>query len=186
MSVYDKKRILKESIPLLATLVLIEILAGQMLNASKGIITVPILLALIPVINGIGGNIGSILGARLASGLHAGHISISFREKKLHKNVLQVFILGLITYTFLAMLLYYIIPYFGIGVNGITLMEIGIVMIGSGLILIILLVIICVITAFISFKRGIDPDNTVTPVVTTCGDFFGISCLILMVNLVIL
>jgi mgtE-like transporter len=31
-----------------------------------------------------------------------------------------------------------------------------------------------VFTAFISFKRGLDPDDMVAPVVTTVGDFMGI------------
>ena len=35
-----------------------------------------------------------------------------------------------------------------------------------------------VVSAFPSFRRGLDPDNVVIPIVTSVGDVSGIACLI--------
>ena len=73
--IYSWKTIVKHGLPLLTICILIEIFAGQILQSNQQkLLFFPILLISIPVINGVGGNIGSILGARLASGLHLGTI----------------------------------------------------------------------------------------------------------------
>ena len=43
-----------------------------------------------------------------------------------------------------------------------------------GFLLIFIVAFVSVLTAFLSFKRGLDPDDMVAPVVTTVGDFMGI------------
>ena len=49
-----------------------------------------------------------------------------------------------------------------------------------------LVVILGVVSAFISFKRGIDPDNIVTPIITTSGDTIGITIIIVLALLIVL
>ena len=43
---------------------------------------------------------------------------------------------------------------------------------------------VSIITAFLSFKRGMDPDDFVSPVVTTIGDTMGIVFLFLLIGVV--
>jgi mgtE-like transporter len=43
---------------------------------------------------------------------------------------------------------------------------------------------ISIVTAFISFKQGLDPDDMVAPVVTTFGDTLGIILLFIMIGAV--
>ena len=59
MTVYSVRKIVRESFWLLSICILIEILAGQILNSQEDLISIPILLAAVPVINGVGGNIGN-------------------------------------------------------------------------------------------------------------------------------
>ena len=105
MGIYSAPKIIKESIPLLTICIGVEVLIGQVLNTNQSIMTIPIILSLIPVINGVGGNIGSILGARLASGLHTGIISMNYNDKELRKNMSSAFILGVITFFILGILI---------------------------------------------------------------------------------
>jgi len=71
--IYSWKNIVKHSLPLLTVCIFIEIFAGQILQGKQEMLVLfPVFLISIPVINGVGGNIGSVLGARLASGLHVG------------------------------------------------------------------------------------------------------------------
>ena len=173
-----------ESAPLLIFLLALEVLVGQLLNSRESLISIPVILALIPVINGVGGNIGSVLGARLASGLHMGYIDTNLRGQELKQNVTGTLILGLISFSILGVLLYVILPVLGIGVEVIGFGKLMIIMVGSGLLLTVTLIVLSLIAAIYSFKRGLDPDNYVIPIVTTSGDVLGITSLLLIVYLI--
>lgn len=172
--IYSWKTIVRHSILLLAICALIEIYAGQILQGNQeALLLLPIFLISIPVVNSVGGNIGSILGARLASGLHVGYIEYSIKDKNMQKNFLTALLLGLITYTTLAILIYSIasIGNIQLSVGPMTFISI---IVGTGMALIFVISIISVFTAFWSFKKGLDPDDMVAPVVTTAGDTLGI------------
>jgi mgtE-like transporter len=183
MALYSAPKIIKESVPLLTILIGVEVLIGQVLNTNQGIMTIPIILALIPVINGVGGNIGSILGARLASGLHTGVITLNLKDKELRKNMMVSFLVGIITFFTLGIFSYVLIPLTGIKMS-ITLLRLMAIILGSGVLLILCLIGLSVISAIYSYKKGLDPDNSVTPIVTTSGDALGILCLFLMVGII--
>ncbi len=178
-------KILKESIPLLTLCTVLEITGGQMLNNEDIFIAIPFLLITIPVINGLFGNIGSILGARLSTGLHLGQIDISLNNRDLRDNVIQTLILGILVILFLTAFIWLISPLTGLDTGKLTPLKFIIIMLGAGFLMIIIVTIMSVVSAFLSFKKGIDPDNTVTPVVTTTGDLMGITTLIIMVGLVL-
>ena len=181
MTVYSAPKIIKESIPLLTICIGVEVLIGQLLHSNQGIMTIPIILALIPVINGVGGNIGSILGARLASGLHTGIITVDSKDKELRKNVVSTFILGLVTFFVLGVLIYVLLPFIGLNVSVIGFGRLMLIVVCAGIMLILCLIGLSLISAIYSYKKGIDPDNSVTPIVTTSGDALGILCLFLIV-----
>ena len=92
--IYSWKKIIRFGLPLLTLCVLIEIFAGTILQVGQNfLLTFPIFLISIPVINSVGGNIGSILGARLASGLHVGNINLDIKDKKMHENLITSILL---------------------------------------------------------------------------------------------
>ena len=182
--IYSWKRIIKNSIPLLTITICIEIFAGQILQGNQQkLFLIPIFLISIPVINGVGGNIGSILGARLASGLHMGYIELNIRDKNMHENFFTSILLGVISYLILAILIYYI-AYFGNIRLSVGLMEFVSVIVGTGILLIFMVSLISILTAFWSFKKGLDPDDMVAPVVTTLGDTLGIIILFILIGVV--
>ncbi len=181
--IYQWKKIVRESAPILMACAFIAVLSGQLLNANQDkLIAVPVLLTFIPVINGIGGNLGCVLGARISSSLHLGSIA-SMKDKKLYENVFISFLLGIITYSFLSIFIYLIIPLIDIEIDIEPMKFVSIFMI-AGIMLTALVTIIAVATAFLSFMKGIDPDNTVTPLVTTLGDALGIGCLTMTIWMV--
>ena len=179
---------MKESMPLLTVLIALEIAGGQILSQNEDkLLALPILLVMIPVINGVGGNIGSILGARLSSGLHVGSIELKGRGKELRQNVLSTVLLGIISYTSLTIFILIISPLMGINIesNGANiLLKAGYIMLGTGLLLTAIVIVISVFVARFSFENGFDPDNSVIPVVTTLCDVLGIVCLIIMIGVV--
>ena len=182
--IYSWKKIVKNSIPLLTITICIEIFAGQVLQSNQEkLLLIPIFLISIPVINGVGGNIGSILGARLASGLHTGLIQLKINDKNMNENFLSSIIMGLVSYVFLAILIYYI-TYFGGIQKSVNLMEFVLIILGTGIFLILMVSLISVLTAFWTFKKGLDPDDMVAPVVTTVGDTLGILLLFIFIGVV--
>jgi len=172
---YSMKKILKESIPILSLLMIIQIFGGQILNIHlEKFLMLPILLMFIPMVNGVCGNIGSILGARVSSGLHVGYITPDFRGKELRENVIGVLLLSFLTFVFLGCLVYVISSSF----------KLVVIMIGAGMLVTFGVICLCIPTAIISFRKGIDPDNVVIPILTTGADVLGICCLLLMIKLV--
>ena len=181
--IYSWKKIVKHGLPLLLIAVLIEIFAGQILQGNqKFLLEIPVFLISIPVINSVSGNIGSVLGARLASGLHVGYISHSLKDKEMHDNLLISLLIGFITYFILAIVIY-LIALFGNLLKGIGLIEFVGILLTTGFLLSCIVALVSIFTAFISFKRGLDPDDMVAPVVTTVGDVIGIVFLFVVIGL---
>ena len=161
----------------------IEIFAGQILHSQQGLLTsLPVFLISIPVVNSVSGNIGSVLGARLASGLHVGYITHSFKDKEMHENLIISILIGFFTYFTLAIVIYFIAVFGGI-IKDMNMIEFTGILITTGFLLICLVAIVSVLTAFLSFKRGLDPDDMVAPVVTTVADAMGIVFLIVVISL---
>ena len=182
--IYSWKKIVKHGLPLLTVTILIEIFAGQILQGKQeSLLLFPVFLISIPVINSISGNIGSVLGARLASGLHVGYIRLSLKDKEMHDNLLISILIGLITYLILAIVIYFL-ALFGNIIEDITLIEFVAIIVLTGFLLICVVSLISVFTAFLSFKRGLDPDDMVAPVVTTVGDVMGIVFLFTIIGLI--
>jgi mgtE-like transporter len=182
--IYSWKKIVKHGLPLLTITLLVEVFAGQILQGKQdALLLFPIFLISIPVINSVSGNIGSVLGARLASGLHVGYITLSISDKEMHDNLLITVLIGIITYFILAILIYFIAVFGNLITEDIALIEFIAIIILTGFLLISIVSVVSVLTAFISFRRGLDPDDMVAPVVTTVGDFMGILFLFVVLGI---
>lgn len=181
MPVYGFKKIVSESYRVLLAAVAIGLMAGYLLDAYSGQIAA-IALAMVPPINGIGGNIGSVLGARLSSELHLGTVTPELRgQESLGKNVSASALLGLILYASVGCLFFASSMVFGETV--LESLRVAMVFFGSGMLLTGIIVITSVTSAFVSYNQGLDPDNVVIPVVTTVVDVAGVISLLIMLNI---
>lgn len=180
--IYSWKKIVKNGLPILIIAVIIEIFAGQLLQSKEDLVIIfPIFLISIPVINSVGGNIGSVLGARLASGLHVGYIENSLNDKNMQDNVITSLLIGFISYLVLGIIIYFV-ALLGNNISDLDLIGFIAIIVITGVLLVSIVTIVSVLTAFISFKRGLDPDDMVAPVVTTVGDVFGIVFMFLIIG----
>lgn len=175
--------VLKQSIPVLVVAMLFGITAGQILNLTESVILVPWILFMIPIINGIGGNLGSVVGARLASALHMGTISPKLEGAELEMNILTGVALGITTYLSLALFSTALAPALGLEMN-VEIMRFAAVMMLAGVLLTFVVIATSMIAALYSFKFGLDPDNFVAPLTSSSGDIAGILCLILSLTVV--
>lgn len=175
--------VVKQSIPILIIAMLLGIVAGQILNLTRSIILFPWVLFIIPVINGIGGNLGTIIGARLSSGLHIGYISPQLQGKPLEKNLLTGIALGITTYLTLAIFSVILAPLLVWDMN-VDLLRFALVIVMAGSFLTFVVLSTSMLAAITSFKFGLDPDNVVAPLTASTGDIVGILCIIFSIMLV--
>jgi mgtE-like transporter len=162
-----------------------NLVAGQILNANEAVfLAMPFLLILVPVINGVGGNVGTVLGARLTSGLYTGTLSVRLSDRGLQAQVRDALVLYVITFVFLAIIIYVaavVLP----GTPPFGLEVLVFLMLTTGLMLAGVLILVTVAVALLTFRRGLDPDNFVTPIVTTMGDLLGIAFLVLVLGAIL-
>ena len=138
------------------------------------------ILAVIPAFLEDGGAIACRFSSRLSTSLHIGSIKIKWIPSD--SWTLKQFLLNLIH----ALMIFGSLSVFGFAVaisRGATIVwgfkVIEIVM-SAGLLLTAIITILTYYAAMASFKAGIDPDNTLAPILTSIADIIGTSSLALM------
>lgn len=172
------RRITLQSLPVLFGAVVIGVLAGQILAFYQDrLLAIPVLLALVPAVNGIGGNVGSVLGARVASGLHFGGLW-SNGARGFRTDLSASVILTIITFTFLGVFAAIAGPWLGLPVT-VGLLDLALTTLLAGLGLILVMAVLVTLVGMLAHRFGWDPDTIVVPVLTTAGDTLGIVFLLL-------
>lgn len=180
MALFGFKKIIFESLPFLLIASLISILGGNLLHTLLDkLIETPYFLLLIPSINAVSGNIGSIFSSRITSALHTGTIEPKFgRYKELNYNIIMICILCFISFFTLAVLSYIITTILNISIS---IKKVIIISIFLSSIFSLTIVLVSTSAAFLSFKKGLDPDNIVIPILTTVCDLVGILSIVFLV-----
>jgi len=162
----------------------IGILGGQVLHSiEEYLLTFPVFLFLVPLMNDLGGNLGCVLASRVSSGFHSGYIEAHIKDKELTENMFITLLMGLITFLTVAL---------GVAVSsavidlGTTALNLILVILGAGVITTVGTMIITITVALISYKKRLDPDNIVIPVLTTLADLLSIISIFAMVWLVVI
>lgn len=184
MTVYSLRRILWESYPVLVLCAALSLSAGLILSSQiDSIKALPLILMMVPPINGINNNVCSILGARLASALHMGTIEPKFgRQRMLNKNVQATWLMSIGVFWFTSVIFFAIALISGIGLARSIILMLAFLVAS---IVAIAVTMFCTIgLAFLSFTKGLDPDNIVIPIVTSIGDIMGVTCLIMAIKIV--
>jgi len=159
--------------------------AGTVLGSEtmrNGIESVPGILVLLPAFLATRGGVYGSLGARISSGLHQGIIEPRFTfDKRLSNAVIASFINGMVVSIFIAVVAFVVVGLLGRGGN---LIELVGIMAIAGFLSAILMLTVLVSVVFIGYRKGIDPDNLVGPIVTTLGDVFGVIFLLIAIYVV--
>ena len=173
------KRIVRESFPVLCIAIVLDVLAGAVVEPRVGPVFVPYpaLLIIIPGFLENTGALGAILAARLGSKLHLG--AVSPRAKPEPAALLDgsiVLVLGLTVYAMTAFATLGLAELIGAAYPGVG-RFIGIVMVG-GILATLLAGLIGYYAATTTYRFGFDPDNHTIPLVTSGMDLLGVICLV--------
>jgi len=128
----------------------------------------PALIILIPAAIGMRGNIFASLGSRLGTYLHTGQITPDFKKSRiLNQNVSSSATLTLITSIYLGILAALVASIIGLEADVIDMLLIST---AAGFLSAVIMLIFTVVIAFLSYRRGWDPDNMTAPLITLVGD----------------
>ncbi|MCD5424987.1 MAG: magnesium transporter [Methanosarcinaceae archaeon] len=177
--------IIREALPFEFVATTAGVVAGIVFAGMKGYIElIPGLIVLAPAIAGMRGNIASSLGSRLGSAIHMGFITKIENNPELNNNALSSIILSVILSIWLGILGHYMTLALGFESVGVfTLVAIAVF---AGVTSGIILTIVAIISAIYMFKFGFDPDNMVSPAMSTIGDITAMLMIYVAVRLVML
>jgi len=160
------------------------LIAGFMIAEQLGIFQLsPWAIALYPAIVSVKGVIGGLLTGRLSTALHLGTVYPRFfrNTKTFYKLIEAMIVLTLATSVTISL----ISLVFGTLFWGITIADFSAILtvVVATLSLGLLITLITVKVAFISFNRGLDPDTIVYPVSSTVANIVITFCYIAVLNL---
>ncbi|MFB6236621.1 MAG: magnesium transporter [Halopenitus sp.] len=186
---FDRQRaweIYRESLPILVVSLVGGILAGTVLGTDgmrQAFTDFPGLLLLLPAFIATRGNVYGAMGARISSGLHQGLLEPKFsRDDRLVAAVVSSFINGIGISIFIGILAWTILVVLP-GREPAMLAELVAITFISGVLTSIVLICGLLLLVFEGYRRGVDPDNLIGPIVTTLGDVFGVVFLFVAVTI---
>lgn len=173
------QRIVRESFPVLCIAIVLDILAGAVVQprVDEVFLVFPALLIVVPGFLENTGALGSVLAARLGSKLHLGAVTPRARPDAaalLDGSI--VLVLGLTVYAITAVTTLILAELLGANHPGVG-RFIGITLLG-GLLATLVAAFIGYYAATTTYRFGFDPDNHTIPLVTSGMDLLGVICLV--------
>ncbi|HWL64475.1 MAG TPA: magnesium transporter, partial [Actinomycetota bacterium] len=174
------RRIVRESFPVLCIAIVLDVLAGTVVEPRMEdvFLPYPALLILIPGFLENTGALGGILASRLGSKLHLGAVSARARPDPaalLDGSIILV--LGLTVYTIAGVTTLILSTVIGAEYPG-ALRFLGITLFGGALATMVA-ALIGYYAAATTYRFGFDPDNHTIPLVTSGMDLLGVICLVI-------
>lgn len=159
--------------PLLIVLSGLEMISGMVLEGvEETYLTNPTLFVLVPVMIGMGGNLGSIFASRLSTRLHLGTLTFDPTDEVLWSNIVAIVTLGMTIFVMLGGAAWLVGQF--ITDSPLPLVDLMLVSVVSGLLLTGSAILLAIAATYVSFVRGYDPDDTTIPVVTNVCDILGV------------
>lgn len=181
---YSTKRILAESLPLLLGIALISVLSGQILQGNQALlVSLPVFLLVVPAFANQSGDIAAVLASRLTTELYTGATETSIlKSQNLWGSVIGLLTSSSIGFTFLSAIAYGSAVL--LGFNTLPFATLCAIILLAGLSTVVMVMVVGVVAALVTFKGGLDPDNFSSPIVTTVSDLIGILLLLTFAGLI--
>ncbi|RZH69129.1 magnesium transporter [Natrinema altunense] len=172
LDTWSIRSIVTTMFPILLVLSLLEMGSGYVLEAlEETYLSNPTLLVLVPVMIGMGGNLGAILSSRLSTRLHLGLLEFDPRDEVLWTNVLAIMGLAATIFSALGVAAWTVGQVIA---EPMALADLMLISIVSGLLLAVIAIVLSIAATYISYTQGLDPDDTTIPVVTNVCDILGV------------
>lgn len=172
LDTWSVRSIVGTMLPLLVALSILEMGSGFVLESlEETYLSNPTLLILVPVMIGMGGNLGAILSSRLSTRVHLGTMSFDPGDSVLWTNVLAILSLAATVFLTLGVVAWLIGRLVATPLALSVLLTITLV---SGMSVAVVAILLSVGATYVSYRFGLDPDDTTIPVVTNVCDILGV------------
>jgi mgtE-like transporter len=177
------RRIARESIPILLIAGVIDVIAGITIEKRlESFVAFPALLVLVPPFLEDSGSLGGILSARLSTRLHLGTLEPKLSQiRRVADDVILTYVFAVSVFVLLGLTANVVAAAFGLASPGVvSVMELTLL---AGVMATTCAVAIAAISAVMTYRLGLDPDNHGIPLVTSSLDLLGAASLILAIVL---
>ncbi len=176
--------ILRETLPIVLLMAVLEVLAGGFLGTMEhDLERLPGLLAMVPAVLAMRGNISTAMGSRLGTLTRFGLIP---RDRLLvpvvGHSIVASLVLGVVLSVAAAGLAHWVT--LRIGLESVGFLPLAIIAVVAGLVSGLLMAVVAVVTMRVAFRRGYDLDNVAGPVLMTFSDVATLGCLFLVARIV--
>ncbi len=179
------RSILSQILPILLLTLAGSILAGFLfLEMRDSLELLPGLLALIPAVMGTRGSIYGAFGSRIATGLHLGIVEPRFVSNKNVNNAIAAALINSVVISIAIAVIAYTILLL-LGLETIPVWALAVISLLAGIFSGLILIGVVMVITFGGFRRGVDPDNLVGPIVTVTGDIFSIFALLVTAKIIL-
>lgn len=175
------RKILIESLPVLAIVLVFALAAGQFLDSTvDGLkLIFPLILLMVPAFIDITGDLSGVVGARVTSHLYTGELDQGFRPYRLLiANLVAILLVSATAYAFLGVCVIAIsislTPLLGPLFPTAGFPQLFLAILGAGVLATACTSLIGLFAARIVYRSGRDPDSIIPPLTTTVGDLLGI------------
>lgn len=179
------KRIMKESTPALIVSAIIQIMAGtaMQLRGIEAWMAIPVFLMLVPPLSDLGNDVACILSSRITTLLALGVIKPKLeRSEALETNIIAILTIGTLSSLYMGVITFAVADKAGLG--SVPVFPFLAVCVISVIILTLLVCVAAIGVAFISWRRGLDPDNVTIPISTSISDLLGVFSLLIAMQIV--
>lgn len=176
----------REALPILLVSAVGGLFAGLVLGGMRSELrAVSGLLVLVPALLATRGNVYGAMGAKLSTGLHQGLVEPKPipTDRRVYTAVTAAMLNGVFISIFAAAVAYGVLV--ALARPAASLLSLAGIALVAGLLSGIALTVIVVGVVFAGYRRGLNPDTLVGPVVTTTGDVFGMAALLAAVRLIL-
>jgi len=180
----EAKRIVMQSAPVLFMCLLLNIIAGTIIQGeTEMLIAIPVLLILMPAFLNEGNALSGMLTSRLSSMLHLGTLNANrLPGREAAENFKIIYSLALVTYTYIATIGFIVAALTG-GVGDISFLKVYAIVMIAGLIATTILNFLSYYVAVAAVRFDLDPDDHSIPITSSSMDLIGAFVLVSVILL---
>ena len=167
------RTIIKESIKILLFASIISSFGGLILENIKLVfISIMPLLILLPALNDMIGDYGTIISSRFSAMLHEGKVTGSWwRIKELKELFIQLVIVSLFTSVLSVIIALAVSGFSGYEIRTETISKVLFITLLDVFFILVVLFLVCISAGLYFYKKREDPNNFLIPISTSVADF---------------
>ncbi len=167
------RTIIKESIKILLLASIISSFGGLALEHIKTVfISIVPLIILLPALNDMVGDYGTIISSRFSTMLHEGKIKNNWwKDKELRIMLAQVFIVAVTIVFFTTSVALIVSTFSNYSLNLLTVLKIFFITLVDVILIVSILFLTSILAGLYFYRKKEDPNNFLIPITTSIADF---------------